>query len=277
MVPSISVVIPFYHAEEFFDETYQSIKQQTIQPQEIIVVNDGCGKKALTFLSQYNDIKIINFEKNKGVSAARNAGAKAANGEWIAFLDADDMWLPTKLEDQSQFINDNPHFSACHTGISTFNNNGIISTFLDKPSECKIPEILCEVQVLPSAFFVKKDVLLSVGLFDNKIRCSEDHELIIRMTLAGYRIGFLNKALTQLRRMDHGNLSSNGRNMLIGHYEVLTKHWKTFRIHKGYTNLYVYKTFMTAGGKCLGIERKLYFVVGRIFKLFLLKNLSTTQ
>lgn len=267
MQPKISVVIPFYHAENFFNDAYLSIKKQTLQPNEIIVINDGCGAKALEFLSQYDDIKVIDFEENKGVSAARNAGAQAANEEWIAFLDADDMWLPTKLEDQIQFINDNPHLSACHTGISTFNNDGIISTFLDKPPECKIPEILCSVEVLPSSFFVKKEVLLTVGFFDTKIRCSEDHELIIRMALAGYRIGFLKKALTQLRRMDHGNLSSNGRNMLVGHYQVLTKHWKTYRSHKGYTNFYVYKTLMTAGGKCSGIERKLLFALGKIMSL----------
>jgi glycosyltransferase involved in cell wall biosynthesis len=274
MSPSISVVIPFYHAEAFFNDAYLSLKKQTLQPTEIIVINDGCGANALEFLSQYNDITVINFEENKGVSAARNAGAKAAKGEWIAFLDADDIWLDTKLEEQSQFIENKPHFSACHTGVSTFNSSGIISTFIEKPAECEMPKILCEVQVLPSAFFVKKDALLAIGFFDSNIRCSEDHELIMRMVLAGYRIGFLNKALTQLRRMDHGNLSSNGRNMLVGHYQVLTKHWKTFRANKGYTSLYIYKTFMTAGGKCLGIERKLYFVVGRVFKLFLSKKLN---
>jgi len=268
MAPSISVVIPFYYAEEFFNEAYLSIKKQTFQPSEIIVINDGCGAKALGFLSQYDDIKIINFEENKGVSAARNAGAKTANEEWIAFLDADDIWLPTKLEEQIQFINDNPHFSACHTGISTFNNNGVISTFLDKPPVCKIPEILCSVEVLPSSFLVKKDVLLTVGFFDTKIRCSEDHELTIRMTLAGYGIGFLNKALTQLRRMDHGNLSSSGRNMIVGHYQVLTKHWKIFKAHKGYTSKYIYKTFMTSGGKSKGIEKKVYYLIGTIIKLF---------
>jgi glycosyltransferase involved in cell wall biosynthesis len=268
MPPSISVVIPFYHAEVFFDETYQSIKQQTIQPQEIIVVNDGCGDKAMEFLSQYSDIKIINFEENKGVSTARNTGAKAANSDWIAFLDADDTWLPNKLEAQLAFLAEHPHLSACHTGVTTFNDEGDISTFLNKPFDLELVDLLESMQVTPPSLLIKKSSLEHVNYFDENIRCSEDHELSIRLVQQGFRIGFINQALTRVRRMDHGNISSNGRTILIGHYQLLKKHWHTFRQHKGLTSKYIYKTFMTAGGKSKGLEQKIYYLMGKIISFF---------
>ncbi|MFT5298263.1 MAG: teichuronic acid biosynthesis glycosyltransferase TuaG [Colwellia sp.] len=267
MLPSISVVIPFYHAEAFFDETYQSIKQQTIQPQEIIVVNDGCGAKAIEFLSQYTDIKIINSTENKGVSTARNEGAKAATSDLIAFLDADDIWLPNKLETQLAFLKEYPHFSACHTGVTTFNDKGDISTFNNKPFDLTIIDLLKSMQVTPPSLLITKASLEAVDFFDQDIRCSEDHDFSIRLVQQGFRIGFIDQALTKVRRMDHGNISSNGRSILIGHCQLLKKHWHTFRQHKGMTSKYLYKTFMTAGGKSTGIERKLYYLTGHIIKL----------
>ncbi|MBA6225830.1 glycosyltransferase family 2 protein [Colwellia sp. MB02u-18] len=267
MLPSISVVIPFYHAEAFFDETYQSIKQQTIQPQEIIVVNDGCGAKALDFLSQYDDIKVIDFEENKGVSTARNAGAKAATSTWIAFLDADDMWIPTKLEVQLAFLEEHPHFSACHTGVTTFDKTGDLSTFVNKPFDLTIVDLLESMQVTPPSLLITKAALEAVNYFDQKIRCSEDHELSIRLVQQGFRIGFINQALTKVRRMDHGNISSNGRTILIGHCQLLKKHWHAFRQHKGLTSKYIYKTLMTAGGKSRSLERKILFTLGKIMTL----------
>ena len=269
MLPSISVVIPFYHAEAFFDETYQSIKQQTIQPQEIIVVNDGCGAKALEFLSQYTDIKIIDFTENKGVSTARNEGAKAATSDLIAFLDADDIWLPNKLETQLTFLEEYPHFSACHTGVTTFNDKGDISTFVNKPFDLTIVDLLESMQVTPPSLLIKKSTLEYVNYFDESIRCSEDHELSIRLVQQGFRIGFIDQALTKVRRMDHGNISSNGRSVLIGHCQLLKKHWSSFRQHKGLTAKYLYKTFMTAGSKTQGFEKKLYYLFG-----FLIKKLT---
>tara|TARA_R110000744_G_scaffold16472_1_gene45336 strand:- start:2812 stop:3648 length:837 start_codon:yes stop_codon:yes gene_type:complete len=268
MSPSISVVIPFYHAEAFFDDTYQSIKQQTIQPEEIIVVNDGCGAKALKFLSQYTDIKIIDFAENKGVSTARNEGSKSATSDLIAFLDADDIWLPNKLEAQLAFLEEHPHFSACHTGITTFDKTGDLSTFIDKPFDLTIVDLLESMQVTPPSLLITKASLETVNYFDESIRCSEDHELSIRLIQQGFRIGFINQALTKVRRMDHGNISSNGRSILIGHCQLLKKHWHTFRQHKGMTTKYLYKTFMTAGGKSKGLEKKIYYLIGKIINIF---------
>ena len=263
----ISVVIPFFNAYNFFEETLNSVRSQTYPVQEIIVVNDGCGKKAKEFLSQFDDIKIINFEINQGVSAARNAGIKAATGEWIAFLDADDLWLPNKLKEQNLFIKKHPHFSACHTGITTFNRTGDISTYINKPFDLTLFDLLESMQVTPPSLLITKSSLEAIDYFDQNILCSEDHDLSIRLVQQGFNIGFINQALTRVRRMDHGNITTNGRVILKGQHQLLKKHWHAFRQYKGLTSQYIYKTLMTAGGKCTGIERKCLFALGKIMTL----------
>ena len=109
---NISVIIPFFKGFDFFADTLLSIAQQTYNVQEIIVINDGGGSEAAEFLSNFKDIIIINLEQNQGPSAARNIAIKQATSEWIAFCDADDIWLPSKLEQQVKFMTENPIFSA---------------------------------------------------------------------------------------------------------------------------------------------------------------------
>lgn len=270
---SISVVIPFYNAEEFFYEALTSIRNQTHSVDEIIVVNDGCGSKATTFLSEFKDIKVITLKKNSGPSVARNTGVKAAQSKWIAFLDADDIWMPTKIESQIDFINTYPQFSVCHTGIETFNKDNIVATYNDKPFDLTVEDLLKSSHVTPPSLLIKKSVLKAVDFFDEKMHCSEDHDLSIRLIEQGYKIGFIPKALTKVRRMNHGNISSNGRKLIIGHYQLLKKNKHLFRKYDGLTSAFIYKTFMTAGGKSQGAERKLYYLMGHIIKfIFSIKD-----
>ena len=269
----ISVVIPFYNGEEFFEETLHSILSQTASIGEIIVVNDGCGEKAMKFLAQFKSITIINSPINLGISSARNLGIKRAKNNWIAFCDADDIWEPNKIELQINFITQYPQFSACHTGTTTFDNKGIVATFIDKPFDLTLTDLLESRQVTPPSLIITKAALESVNFFDQKIRCSEDHELSIRLVQQGFKIGFINKALTRVRRMDHDNISSNGRTILIGNYQLLKKHWHTFREHKGLTSRYIYRALMTAGGKSSGLEKRSYFLLGLVIAFaFRIKN-----
>jgi teichuronic acid biosynthesis glycosyltransferase TuaG len=264
---SISVVIPFYHAEEFFETALNSVLAQSFKVKEIIVVNDGCGEKAEVFLAQFPEIITINLNENKGPSNARNIGVKAAKSDWIAFLDADDEWLPNKLREQITFLEKNPQFSACHTGIETFNTQGNVSIFVDKPFDTSIEDLLKSSHVTPPSLLIKKEVLETVNYFDINMQCSEDHDFSIRVLMAGFKIGFLNQPLTRVRRMDHGNISSNGRKLIIGHVQLVKKNYRLFKALKGSASFFMYKTFMTAGGKSSGIERKLYYLAGHIIKL----------
>ncbi len=101
----ISIIIPFYNEEDYFDSCIQSVLNQTYKNIEIIIINDGSDTKYLDKLEFYknlnsNKIKIIHNKDNKGVSYARNIGIDSARGNYIAFIDSDDEWLPGKIEHQ---------------------------------------------------------------------------------------------------------------------------------------------------------------------------------
>ncbi|WNO09044.1 glycosyltransferase family A protein [Teredinibacter sp. KSP-S5-2] len=270
----ISVVIPFFNAYDFFAETLTSVQAQTYPPKEIIVVNDGCGQKAKDFLDQFDGITAIHLEENSGPAKARNTGIQAANGDWIAFLDADDIWNENKLAQQVYFLTEHPEFCACHTGIHTFNQDGIIATFLNKPFDIQISDLLASSHVTPPSLMIKKSALLDVGLFDEHIKCSEDYELSIRLVSRGYKIGFLGEALVKVRRMNHGNISSNAKRILIGRLELLKKHRKTFRKNKGYTAYYLYKTFSIISGKTSGIKSRILHGIALFIKKLFVRSFA---
>ena len=104
----ISVIIPFYNQKEYFDECLNSALNQTYSNIEIIIINDGSSKfyeEKLLKIQSINSEKIKIFnQENKGVSEARNLGIRKSNGEYIAFLDSDDIWMPYKLEHQINLI-----------------------------------------------------------------------------------------------------------------------------------------------------------------------------
>jgi glycosyltransferase involved in cell wall biosynthesis len=115
-MPLVSVVIPAYNAEHTILETIQSVQQQTFQDFEIIVINDGSKDKTLEKLQaiQDNRLKIVS-QNNAGVCAARNSGINHAVGEFITFLDADDLWMPDKLEMQLSALNDCPKAGVAYS------------------------------------------------------------------------------------------------------------------------------------------------------------------
>ena len=115
MMPSISVIIPVFNGEEFLERAIQSVLDQDLQPDELIVVDDGSTDQTASIARRYPKIKYI-YQANQGPPAARNHGLEKAKGELIAFLDADDQWLPQKLSQQVAFLQSNPAigYVLCH-------------------------------------------------------------------------------------------------------------------------------------------------------------------
>ncbi len=119
----VSVVIPLYNAEKYIEETMQSILNQTYQNIEIIVVDDGSKDQSPTIVKELQrkhpeKVRYIH-QKNQGVSVARNTGIEHANGEYVAFLDSDDLWHPSKIEKQVQSMHLN-NMDACYCGYMNF-------------------------------------------------------------------------------------------------------------------------------------------------------------
>ena len=104
----ISAVIPVYNRAALIRRAVDSVLSQTVKPYEVIVVDDGSTDDTPRILAAYGDKLTVIRQQNRGVSAARNAGIKAAGGDWIALLDSDDEWLPKKLQYAREFIKQNP-------------------------------------------------------------------------------------------------------------------------------------------------------------------------
>ena len=112
----VSVIIPFYNGVEWLGEAVQSILDQTYKNVEIIVVNDGSPENIQPFLDKYGDKIVYRYQENQGPAVARNLAMSIATGDYLAYEDADDIWLPTKLEKQIGFMEQNG-FMWSHTGF----------------------------------------------------------------------------------------------------------------------------------------------------------------
>jgi glycosyltransferase involved in cell wall biosynthesis len=129
---NVSVVIPTYNSAHLLDDALQSVLEQTYKDFEIIVVDDGSTDNTSEVVSKYND-KLHYFRvDNRGPAKARNYGISKATGKYIAFLDADDKWLPTKLEKQVSMFEQNPEFGMVFTENSLFDAKGIYKNSLGK-------------------------------------------------------------------------------------------------------------------------------------------------
>ncbi len=171
----ISVVIPFYNEANYFDSCINSVLSQTYSKIEILIINDGSDKiyveKLNKIQSKHPDkIKIFNQE-NQGVSAARNLGIKNSNGEYIAFLDSDDLWLPHKLEHQINLIK-KYKIDFIHGSYSIINeHNSFIGKFISKTLNYN--QLIKSCDIGTSTVMVKSD-LIKKHLF-KKISTKEDY------------------------------------------------------------------------------------------------------
>lgn len=122
----ISIITPAYNAGKYIEETIKSVQTQTFTDWEMVIVNDCSKDNTYEIAKAYADadkrIKLINHEKNAGVAAARNTALDASTGDYIAFLDSDDLWLPDKLEKQLMFM-DTGQYALTYTNYQKFNSD----------------------------------------------------------------------------------------------------------------------------------------------------------
>lgn len=191
---SLSVIIPVYNRAGCIARALDSVLAQTRPADEIIVVDDGSNDQTVQILERYLPrIKVIRQE-NRGVSAARNTGIRAAGGAWIAFLDSDDEWLPQKLELAEDYIRTHPDCSIFQTEEIWMRKGRRVNPkykhkkrggFIFKES---LP--LCIVS--PSAVVIKKQLFDTVGLFDERLPVCEDYDLWLRIS-RNYPVGLDSK------------------------------------------------------------------------------------
>jgi len=184
MPPLISVIIPTFNRAAWVREAIDSVLAQTFQDFELIVVDDGSTDTTGEGLIPYGDRLSTIYQTRQGVSAARNRGLEMAAGEWLAFLDSDDLWLPQKLETQVDFLNRNPQAEICQTDEIWIRHGRRVNPREKhrKPSGDIFAPSLTLCLVSPSAVMLKKSLLKEVGFFDRSLPACEDYDLWLRIS-----------------------------------------------------------------------------------------------
>ena len=184
MPPLISVIIPTFNRAAWVREAVDSVLAQTFQDFELIVVDDGSTDATGEELGSYGDRLRIIYQARQGVSAARNRGLEMAAGEWLAFLDSDDLWLPQKLETQVDFLNRNPRAEICQTEEIWIRHGRRVNPREKhrKPSGDIFAPSLVRCLVSPSAVMLRKSLLQEVDFFDESLPACEDYDLWLRIS-----------------------------------------------------------------------------------------------
>lgn len=206
MQPLVSVIIPAYNSEKYIVGAISSILAQTYKNLEIIIVDDGSTDSTARVVKDKINAKRYPLsakyihQKNGGPSAARNRGIRESKGEYIAFLDSDDIWLPEKIERQVNYCIDNSQCGLIYTGYDTCDENGIIvSKFIKK--EVSKKEILKNLYLknvisTASTVMVRRECFDRVGYFDEALKVAEDWDMWIRI-LNLYDFYYINESLAR--------------------------------------------------------------------------------
>jgi len=209
--PLVSVIIPAYNSADYIEEALESVFKQTFQDFEILVIDDGSTDDTGAILEKYKDRIEYCFQENGGPASARNQGIRMARGEYIAFLDADDIWLATKLEKQIALFRQRQNLGMVITGSCSFDKKGIYGFSTKKREYLMIGDIARNIflrsGVGTPTVMVRKKVFDKVGLFEENIRYGEDDNLWIRIA-SHYDVELIDEALIRVRNHP-GRMTAN--------------------------------------------------------------------
>lgn len=223
-MPAVSVVIPAYNAAATITEALATVRAQTFGDFEIIVVDDASQDETASVIERSGaDCRVIVHPQNRGPACARNTGIEASTGEWIAFLDGDDAWLPHRLDAQLRLAAQHTEYAVWCAGHVSFADGETESPATDDDTFRRIPleEFANHNPVATSTVLARRSVLDEVGGFDAAFRGPEDYDLWMRIA-ARYPIASMTAPLARYRFLT-GSLSMDDRRFLPEVLRVLEK------------------------------------------------------
>jgi len=207
--PTVSIIIPAYNVAPFIDETLKSVFAQTLTDYEVIVVNDGSPdtEEFERAINPYLDRIRYLKQENRGASVARNSGLLSARGQFVAFLDADDLWLPTYLEAQMKFIHERGCDLVCADatffGDTANERRTYMDTLMnDAPAADDVTFLQlvdAERSLITSGVVARRAPIMEVGLFDEALRNAQDLDLWLRLARSGARLSYQRRVLLKYR------------------------------------------------------------------------------
>jgi glycosyltransferase involved in cell wall biosynthesis len=204
--PSISVILPVHNGERYLAQALNSVVAQTPAVSEIVIIDDGSTDGSMDVVRRFADSGLVRFVllalPGTGQSAARNEGASHASGDYLAFIDQDDVWLAGHIEQLASRLDDE---DACHMVYSDINTidaeGGMLTMRLNSragnshPKSSILDIISDDVMALPSATLVRRDAFIELGGYDETLQGYEDDDLYLR----GFRAGWNPKFVTESR------------------------------------------------------------------------------
>lgn len=224
-MPKVSIIIPAYNAESTIKSTIEAVRNQTYRDYELIVINDGSTDRTAEIVREIADDRFKLFSyKNGGLATARNRGIRQATGEYIAFLDADDLWTKDKLEKQVAILETNPEVGVVYSQTSYIDNE---SNFLyNCEPVCFAGDVLKELLLTNflhngSNPLIRQQAIATVGEFDCSLSSSEDWDFYLRLA-ARYPFAVVPEYQV-LYRQTSNSMSSNVEKMKQVCYAVLER------------------------------------------------------
>jgi len=244
-MPKVSVIIPTHNRADFLESSIESVLSQTYNDFEVIVVDDNSCDHTHEVVKNFRDIRIryILHLENKGPSAARNTAIAASKGDFIAFLDDDDEWMPHKLQKQILVL-DKSLSNVC--GVYTNRlvidkaNKKVVSTNLrsNKLHGNLLCQLVFQNPISTGSLLLKKNCLDQVGYFDESMYYMEDRDLWIRLSMK-WDFEYIDEPLTKIH-LHSNKLSNNLRGQIAGREKFLEKyHHLLSKDRKNWSKLHI--------------------------------------
>ncbi|MBW4616220.1 MAG: glycosyltransferase [Desmonostoc vinosum HA7617-LM4] len=246
-MPKVSIIIPAYNAMNYLPDALESVLQQTFTDFEVLIIDDGSSDNLVQWAGELanSQVRLI-VQKKQGVAVARNTGIANAKGEYIAFLDADDLWKPTKLEKQVCYLDNHPDIGLVHTNMVLINQEGKSSGRVMKSHAegDALKQLLEKNTITTSSVIVRNCCLTNIGDFDISLRYSQDWDMWVRIA-ARYRFAVIKEPLVCYRQ--HANNATKNWQMWEKGLGVIEKLFQSapkdliyLKNHSyGYANIYL--------------------------------------
>ena len=233
MATPVSIIIPAFNCGSVIAETLESVRSQTFKDFEAIVVDDGSTDGTASVIRSFCELDsrfCLIGQPNTGVSSARNKALSRARGEWIAFLDGDDVWLPAKLDRQMELSRQDPKANYLFANFYFWDGRNDLQIGLEQHRALPEGDVshdlvfnvshACPARM--STAVVRREMLLAAGAFDSQFSTSEDWDLLLRMAEHGLRVRGTREPLVRYRRWK-GNITNQKLRIVESNVRVLEK------------------------------------------------------
>ena len=235
----VTVVIPYYKKKKYIKSSLSSVLNQTYKNIEILLIFDEGKKDNLKFINELikidKRIKLIINKKNKGAGFSRNIGIQKSKGQYIAFLDSDDLWNKKKIQFQLNYMTTND-YSITHTSYDIINHKGIVIGKRKARNFLKVNDIIKSCDIGLSTVMIKKELLNNKLLFPD-LKTKEDFVLWLKLLNNGNKIFGISKSLSKWRETENA-LSKSTIQKLKDGFKVYNKYMK-FNLIKSFFYLFL--------------------------------------